>query len=86
MSAAGSYWPGPWTCEDGGPRRLGAPTGQPGLAITPAERLELAAVRDVAAAGMLIRRDPGELYALRHELPRRPRARPCARGWSGWIR
>ena len=80
MSAACSYWPGPWTCEDGGPRRLGAPTGQPGLAITPAERLELAAVRDVAATGMLIRRDPGELYALRHELPRRPQG-PPVRAW-----
>ena len=79
MPDAGAYWPRPWTCEDGGPRRLGAPAGQPGLAIAPGERLELAAVRDAAATGMLIRREPGELYALRHELPRRPQGRPvCA--------
>ena len=73
MTSPGGYWPRPWTCEDGGPRRLGAPQGQRGLAIGPGEHLELSAVRDAAATGMLIRREPGELFALRHELPR-----PCA--------
>lgn len=80
MSAPGAYWPGPWTCEDGGPRRLGAPQGQAGLAIAAGERLELAAVRDAAGTGMLIRREPGELFALRHELPRRPQG-PPVRAW-----
>ena len=80
MSEPGAYWPRPWTCEDGGPRRLGAPQGQGGPAIALGERLELAAVRDVAACGMLIRREPGELFALRHELPRRPQG-PPVRAW-----
>lgn len=65
------YWPAPWTCEDGGPRRWGCPQGQPGLGIGPEERLDLAAVRDAFATDMLIRRDPGELYALRHDIPLR---------------
>ena len=80
MTEPGAYWPRPWTCEDGGPRRLGVPQGQAGLAIRPGERLELAAVRDAAATGMLIRREPGELFALRHELPRRAQG-PPVRSW-----
>ncbi len=80
MTSPGGYWPRPWTCEDGGPRRLGAPQGQRGLAIAPGERLELTAVRDAAATGMLIRREPGELFALRHELPGRPQG-PPVRSW-----
>ena len=43
---AGAYWPAPWTCEDGGPRRWCCATGQAGLGILPCERLEVAAVRD----------------------------------------
>ena len=81
MTAPGSYWPAPWTCEDGGPRRLGAPQGQPGLGITGGECLELQTVRDVAGSGMLIRREPGELYLLRHELPREPQGRPV----EAWV-
>ena len=46
---AGAYWPAPWTCEDGGPRRWGCATGQPGLGIRPGERLEVAAARDTFA-------------------------------------
>lgn len=80
MTRPGAYWPRPWTCEDGGPRRLGAPQGQGGLAVAPGERLELMAVRDAAATGMLIRREPGELFALRHEVPRRPQG-PSVRSW-----
>ena len=34
----GGYWPRPWTCEDGGPRRWGSAEGQPGLGIEPGER------------------------------------------------
>ncbi len=80
MTLPGGYWPRPWTCEDGGPRRLGQPQGQPGLGIAAGERLELAAARDAGACGMLIRREPGELYALRHELPLRPQGR-AVRAW-----
>ncbi len=68
MASAG-YWPQPWTCEDGSPRRWGSATGQSGLAIQPGERLEVAAVHDAFATDLLIRREPGELYALRHGIP-----------------
>lgn len=63
------YWPRPWTCEDGGPRRWGSAAGQPGPGLQPGERLEVAAVRDAFATDALVRRDPGELYALRHDIP-----------------
>src|SRR5947209_8054535 len=66
---AGAYWPRPWTCEDGGPRRWGVARGQPGPAIQAGERLEVAAVYDAFATDALVRREPGELYALRHDVP-----------------
>lgn len=66
---SGSYWPRPWTCEDGGPRRWGCPAGQAGLGIERGEGLEVAAVRDAFATDLLVRREPGELYALRHDIP-----------------
>jgi hypothetical protein len=65
-------WPGPWPAEDGGPRRLQAPQGLPGLAIADGEHLELTAVRDALGATMIILREPGEVYVLRHTLGRRP--------------
>lgn len=65
----GAYWPRPWTCEDGGPRRWGVADGQPGLGIRPGERLRVAAARDAFATDALVRREPGELYALRHDIP-----------------
>lgn len=78
----GSYWPRPWTCEDGGPRRLCRPEGQAGLAIESRERLELQASRDAFASDMVIRRDPGELYALRHTIPA---GDPLAGEVDGWV-
>ena len=78
---AGAYWPGPWTCEDGGPRRWGSAAGQPGLAIRPGERLEVAAVRDAFATDLLVRRGPGELYALRHGIPIRGIQSTPVEGW-----
>jgi hypothetical protein len=63
------YWPRPWTCEDGGPRRWGSAAGQSGLGIQPGERLEVAASCDAFATDALVRRDPGELFALRHDIP-----------------
>ena len=65
----GAYWPQPWTGEDGGPLRHGCADGVPGLDILPGERLEVAAVRDAFATDVLLRREPGELYALRHDIP-----------------
>jgi len=70
VTVSTGYWPGTWTCEDGGPRRWGAVESSPGLRIGPGERLEVAAVHDAFATDALVRRDPGELFALRHDVPR----------------
>jgi hypothetical protein len=64
------YWPQPWTCEDGGPRRWGL-AGVPGLDIQPGEGLQLAAVAEAFATDAIVRREPGELFALRHDVPMR---------------
>jgi hypothetical protein len=77
---AGGYWPRPWTCEDGGPRRWGC-AGEPGLGLQPGERLEVAAVRDAFATDMLVRREPGELFALRHPIPLRGAQSTPVEGW-----
>jgi hypothetical protein len=77
----GAYWPRPWTCEDGGPRRWGSASPQPGLGILPGEKLELAAVRDAFATDLLVRREPGELYALRHDIPIRGAQSTPVEGW-----
>jgi hypothetical protein len=75
------YWPRPWTCEDGGPRRGGSADGQPGLGLKPGERLELTAARDAFATDALVRREPGELYALRHPIPIRGVQSTPVEGW-----
>jgi hypothetical protein len=59
------YWPGPWSCEDGGPRRLQVPDGPHNLALGPGAALEVV-WRSVPAATMAVTRDPGQLYLLRH--------------------
>jgi hypothetical protein len=79
MSAG--YWPRTWTCEDGGPRRWGSAAGQPGLGVGPGERLEVAAVRDAFATDLLVRREPGELYALRHGMSIRGIQSTPVQGW-----
>jgi hypothetical protein len=82
VSAAGGYWPRPWSCEDGGPRRWGVAEGQAGLGIAAGERLEVVAAREAFATDMLVRRQPGELYALRHGIPLGgPQSRPT----EGWV-
>ncbi|MBK5111685.1 MAG: hypothetical protein JJE10_10085 [Thermoleophilia bacterium] len=82
MPAAGAYWPRPWTGEDGGPRRWGVPDGQAGLDIGPGERLEVAAIHDAFATDALVRREPGQLYALRHGIPLRgPQSTPV----EAWV-
>ena len=78
---ADGYWPRPWTCEDGGPRRWGNAGGR-GLGIGPGERLRVAASRDAFATDSLVRREPGELFALRHDIPiRGPQSTPV----EGWV-
>lgn len=78
----GAYWPAPWSCEDGGPRRQCWAEGVPGLAIGAHERLALTAVKDAYGTDMLIRRAEGELYALRHGMPLDgPNASPV----EGWV-
>ena len=78
----GAYWPRPWTCEDGGPLRHGCADGVPGLGILPGEGLEVAAAVDAFATDVLVRREPGELYALRHGMPAR---RPLETPVEGWV-
>ncbi len=77
----GGYWPGVWTCEDGGPRRWGSAAGQPGLGIGPGEGLEVTAVHDAFGTDLLVRRDPGELFALRHDMPVRNPLRHHTNAW-----
>ena len=79
---SGAYWPRPWTCEDGGPRRWGSAAGLPGLGIGAGETLRVAACRDAFATDALVRREPGELYALRHPIPLGgPQSAPV----EGWV-
>lgn len=78
----GAYWPRPWSCEDGGTRRWGVPAGQAGPDIQPGEGLTVAAVKDAFASDMVIRREPGELYALRHGLPF---GDPLKSRVAGWV-
>ena len=64
-SQPAGYWPSRWPGEDGGPRRTQAPVGGTGLGVGPGDRLVVTS-RDVMAATMLVHRDPGELFLLRH--------------------
>ena len=80
MACSTAYWPAPWTAEDGGGRRWGV-AGTPGLGLRPGERLEVKAARDAFATDMLIRRDAGELYALRHPPLRTAQAEPV----DAWV-
>jgi hypothetical protein len=63
--AALGYWPSRWPAEDGGARRTQAPRSGRGLGIQPGETLAVVS-RDVPAATMVVLRDPGEAYLLRH--------------------
>lgn len=82
VTTPGAYWPRPWTGEDGGPMRRCCADGVPGLGIRPGERLEVAAVKDAFATDVLLRREPGELYALRHPIRLGgEQARPV----EGWV-
>ncbi len=74
-------WPSAWPAEDGGPRRRAQPHGLPGLGLAAGDRLEATAVRDAPFTTMLIQRDPGEVFALRHTLGRRPFEDPV----TAWV-
>lgn len=77
----GAYWPQPWTGEDGGPRRWGCAPGIEGLGIRAGESLRVEATADAFATDVLLRRDPGELYALRHPIPLRGEQSAPVDGW-----
>jgi hypothetical protein len=77
---AGAYWPQPWSGEDGGPRRWGC-AGVPGLGIGAGEGLRVAAVHDAFATDVLLRREPGELFALRHDIPLGGEQSAPVEGW-----
>lgn len=70
-------WPGPWPAEDGGPSRTQAAARLAGLGLASGGRLRTAAVRDAPGTTMVVLRDPGEVFALRHTLGRRPLADPA---------
>ena len=59
------YWPSPWPCEDGGPRRLQAPASDFALGIQPGEKLRVHS-RNLMVACMTVLRDPGEVYVQGH--------------------
>jgi hypothetical protein len=59
------YWPGVWSCEDGSPARLQVPGGGVPPALTRGDTLEVVS-RLAPAATMVVTRDPGEIYLLRH--------------------
>lgn len=79
---SGSYWPQPWSCEDGGPGRWCSAEGQEGPGLKAGENLKVVAQKDAFASDMVIRREPGELFALRHTLPV---GDPLAGTVEGWV-
>jgi hypothetical protein len=74
------YWNSPWPAEDGGPRRAQAPHGLAGLRLGAGERLQVTS-RDAFAATMLVLREPGELFLLRHTLDPRALDHPS----TAWV-
>jgi hypothetical protein len=59
------YWPSRWPGEDGGPRRAETPRTGLGLDLRPGERLAVT-TREAIVATMVVLRDPGQVYLLRH--------------------
>ncbi len=68
-----AYWPSPWPAEDGGARRLQRPSAGHGPALQP-HCVEVRS-RDAVAATMVVLREPGEVFLLRHTLG--PSASAC---------
>ena len=67
------YWPSRWPGEDGGPLRRQRPASGAGPALDPAH-VEVRS-REAIAATMVVLRDPGEVFLLRHT------AGPAAISW-----
>ena len=59
------YWPGPWPGEDGGPERGQALPPDSRFVIREGGDLDVVS-RSAVAATMVVTRDPGELFLLRH--------------------
>ena len=64
MSPRSGYWPSRWPGEDGGPRRLQQPAAGPGPDLD-AGHVHVRS-REVIAATMVVLREPGEVFLLRH--------------------
>lgn len=62
----GGYWPSRWPGEDGGPRRRQHPQRGRGPALD-AEHVEVRS-REAVAATMVVLREAGEVFLLRHSL------------------
>ncbi len=58
------YWPSPWPGEDGGPLRLQTSSARPSLGMTGLDAS--LTIREAVATTMVVLRDPGEVFALRH--------------------
>jgi len=63
LTGAG-YWPSRWPGEDGGPSRPQRPRTGAGPALEP-DHVDVVS-REAIAATMVVQREPGELYLLRH--------------------
>jgi hypothetical protein len=64
-TAPHGYWSSRWPAEDGGPQRRQVPWSGRGLDLRPGERLQVTS-RDAMAATMVVLREPGEVFLLRH--------------------
>jgi len=81
VSRMSSLWPSPWPAEDGGGRRSQAVGSGARLGIAPGERLVCSAWRDAFACTMVVLREPGEVFLLRHTLGSRPLRDPI----EAWV-
>jgi hypothetical protein len=63
-----ALWLSPWPAEDGGPQRLGQFRQHSSPALDLTAPLSVTA-REVAVATMVVLRDPGEVFLLRHSGP-----------------
>ena len=68
MTTIPGLWPSRWPSEDAGPERHGAPSDAVGLGLTDATTLTSTS-REVVMGTMVVLRDEGEVYLLRHTPP-----------------
>ena len=64
VEVAAGYYASPWPGEDGGPQRLQAVSGLPGLDIRVGESLKIKASRRLCTGNMVVLREPGEVYLM----------------------